>query len=116
MPKCCVVGGCNRSTEGGFSLHTFLKDPARKAKWSSNVGRWPSDWNRPTDHSVICSLHFTKDCFESSVVLSEEMGMSPKKRILMSTAIPTLFPKAPAALITGSMAWAHPSIHFDQRL
>ena len=112
MPKRCVAGWCNRSTEGGFSLHTFPKDPARKVKWSSNVGRWRSDWNGPTDHSVVCSLHFSRDCFESSVVLSEEMGMPLKKCILKSTAIPTLFPKA-ADLKTGSMAWAHSSIHFE---
>ena len=112
MPKRCVAGGCNRSTEGGFSLHTFPKDPTRKVKWSSNVRRWRSDWNGPTDHSVVCSLHFTRDCFESSVVLSEQMGMPPEKRILKSTAIPTLFPKA-ADMKTGSMAWAHPAIHFE---
>ena len=112
MPKHCVAVGCNRSTEGGFSLHTFPKDPARKVKWSSNVERWRSDWNGPTGHSVICSLHFSRDCFESSVVLSEEMGMPPKKCILKKTAIPSLFPKA-ADLKTESMAWAHSSIHFE---
>ena len=82
MPKHCVAGGFNRSTEGGFSLHTFPKDPVRKAKWSSNVGRWRSDWNEPTDHLVVCSLRFTRDCFESSVIVSEEMGIPPKKCIL----------------------------------
>ena len=38
--------------------------------------------------------------------------MPPKKCILKSIAIPTLFPKA-ADLKTGSMAWAHSSIHFE---
>ena len=38
--------------------------------------------------------------------------MPPKKCILKSTAIPTIFPKA-ADLKTGSMAWAHSAVHCE---
>ena len=51
-----------------------------------------------TDDSVLCSLYFTKDSYETSVLLSEEMGLPARK----DSAVPTLFPKA-NAIRTGSM-------------
>ena len=112
MPQRCVAGGCNRSQEGGISLHTFPKDAERCAKWVSNVRKVRLDWDGPNTRLVLCSLHFTRDCFQPSVLLSEELGLPSKKRILKSTAIPTLFPKA-ADIKTGSMSWAAASIHGD---
>ena len=108
MPKCCVAGGCSRGSEGGFSLHAFPKDPVRRTLWSEQVARYRADWTGPTEHSMICSLYFTKECYEIS--LAEDMGLPSKRRQLKETAVPTLFPKA-ADVKSGSMVWAYSSIH-----
>ena len=113
MPKRCIAYGCNRSSEDGYSLHHFPKNSSRRAKWSRNVGFTRINWSGPTDHSVLCSLHFTKDCYEQSCILAEDVGAPPKRRVLKETAIPTLFPKA-QHLSTGSMSWALESIHSQE--
>ena len=112
MPKRCVAGGCSNTTEGGYSLHTFPKDPALRAQWTKEVARYCGGWPGPTEHSVLCSLHFTKDCYEASSLLTEEMALPySQKRRLKSKALPTLFPRASDST-TGSMDWAKASIHF----
>ena len=111
MPQRCVAAGCDRRAEGEFSLHKFPKDAARRAEWSKQVAKTRLDWTAATDYSVLCSLHFTKDSYETSVLLSEEMGLPTKKHKLKDSAVPTLFPK-PNAIKTGSMEWAYGSIHY----
>ena len=100
MPKRCVPGGCSRGTEAGISLHTFPKDPIRRAQWSQQVALQRVDWTGPTDHSVICNLHFNRECFETFSLLTGELGLPSKKRILKPTAIPTLWPKSEDLLNT----------------
>ena len=40
----------------------------------------------PTEHSVLCSVHFTEDCFEKSL---EKYGISQRLK-LKKDAIPTI--------------------------
>ena len=51
-----------------------------------------ADFVEPTEHSVICNIHFSPDCYEKSFMV--EMGLK-KQRPLLSGAIPTI--QSPAA-------------------
>ena len=122
MPQRCVAAGCDRRAEGEFSLHKFHKDADKRAEWSRQVAKTRLDWTGATDYSaaVLCSLPFTKESYETSVLLSEEMGLPARKCKLKDAAVPTLFPK-PNAIRTGSMelgVWLYPlprfwNIHFE---
>ena len=94
MPKRCVAAGYNKGSDGQFSLFTFPKNPERRAQWSREVAKTRSDWTGPSDHSILCSLHFTKDSFEASIALTTELGLPAKWRKLKDSAVPSLFPKA----------------------
>lgn len=111
MPKRCVAAGCDRGSDGEFSLFKFPNNPERQAQWSKEVAKTRVDWTGPSDHSVLCSLHFTKDCFEPSTVLTAELGLPAKRRKLKDSAVPSLFAKA-ADVRAKSMEWAAGSIHY----
>ena len=111
MPKRCVAAGCDGGNAAGLSLHKFPKNPVTRDQWSKEVAKTRSDWTELSEHSRLCSLHFTKDSYETSVLLAQEMGLPSKKRRLKETAIPTLFPKA-TEIRAGSMEWACGSIHY----
>ena len=111
MPKRCVAAGCDGGKGSGLSLHKFPKNPVTRDQWFKEVAKTRSDWTEPSEHSRLCSLHFTKDSYETSVLLAQEMGLPSKKRRLKETAIPTLFPKA-TEIRAGSMEWACGSIHY----
>ena len=48
MPKRCVVAGCDKGSDGQFSLFTFPKNPERRAQWSREVAKTRSDWPKVT--------------------------------------------------------------------
>ncbi|XP_013174455.1 PREDICTED: THAP domain-containing protein 1-like [Papilio xuthus] len=66
---------CTKTDEVTF--HRFPKDKAIKKKWIEATKR--DNW-RPSNFSVICSRHFTEDCYHS---------IKPRRRLL-DNAIPTL--------------------------
>ena len=46
----------------------------------------------PTEHSVVCNIHFSRDCYKKGFVV--EMGLR-KQSPLLSGAVPTIqFPAA----------------------
>ena len=111
MPKSCVVGG---ATEALRKVSAFK--PSRRTLLNKENG--PTMWDNgdqtgldplTTQWSAVCTSPKTA---LSHLLFSEEMGMPPKKRPLMSRAIPTLFPKA-AEVQSEAMAWAYPSIHYE---
>ena len=111
MPKRCVAAGCDKGSDGQFSLFTFPKNPERRLQWSRELAKSRSDWTGPRDHSVLCGLHFTNDSFEVSIALTTELGLPAKRRKLKNSAVPSLFPKA-ADVRAVSMEWATESIHY----
>ena len=80
MPKRCVAAGCDGGNAAGLSLHKFPKNPVTRDQWSKEVAKTQSYWTEPSEHSRLCSLHFTKDSYETSVLLAQEMGLPSKKR------------------------------------
>lgn len=76
----CSAVGCHNSTNDGFILKSFPRDPVRRRLWADQVGR--KDW-KPTNCTRICEVHFEPQMWERT----REDG----KRILKSDAYPTLF-------------------------
>ncbi|XP_042565641.1 uncharacterized protein LOC116223419 isoform X2 [Clupea harengus] len=79
----CSVKGCytqNGPVERslGLTFHRFpFDDPERLSQWIKNTNR--STWS-PHTRSVVCSNHFTEDCFE----------LVGREKLLKSHAVPTL--------------------------
>ena len=54
------------------------------------VQRTRDRWSGPSQHSVLCSSHFTADCFEPDSAIAATMGITKRQR-LKPDAVPTLF-------------------------
>ncbi|KAK1801829.1 hypothetical protein P4O66_022475 [Electrophorus voltai] len=82
MPKSCSAYNCtNRysSKNPEITFHRFpFSKPSVLKQWLDNIGR--GDF-RPRKHMVICSLHFTPECFS---------GVGNRKNLLWN-AVPTVF-------------------------
>ena len=90
--KHCVAAGCSNTYKDGASLFLFPKDPQTYKKWADQVKRTRDKWDRPLDHSVLCSCHFKEHCFEAEVKLAESLGIDSKnKPQLKPDAVPTHF-------------------------
>ena len=93
MPKRCVAAGCNNSVEKeGISVYTFPKDEALKKKWTNQVQRTRTG---PTINSVLCSEHFTEECFEESNIIHQSFGLK-KNRRLKKGAVSSIFKRKAA--------------------
>nr|XP_033777237.1 THAP domain-containing protein 3 isoform X2 [Geotrypetes seraphini] len=83
MPKSCAVPYCTHRYSSKNKQLTFHRFPFSKPdlfkEWVGNVGRLDF---KPKQHTVICSEHFTPDCFSA-------FG---NRKNLMPNAIPTIFP------------------------
>ena len=90
MVNRCVAAGCNNTHKDGISLFRFPKNALLRKKWAEQVRRTRAKWE-PTKYSVLCSAHFTEDCFELSSKLSVSLGLGKRKAGLKADAVPTLF-------------------------
>jgi hypothetical protein len=73
-------------------MHKFPKDTNLRWQWVKFVQVKRADFVEPTEHSVICNIHFSPDCYEKSFMV--EMGLK-KQSPLLSGAVPTI--QSPAA-------------------
>uniref|UniRef100_A0A1X7T9Y5 THAP-type domain-containing protein n=1 Tax=Amphimedon queenslandica TaxID=400682 RepID=A0A1X7T9Y5_AMPQE len=87
MVKRCVAAGCSNTYKDGVSLYTFPKDGEMRQRWAKQVQRTRMDWTGPSDHSVLCSDHFIKECFEVNFLVSSDTRTNKLK----PGAIPTVF-------------------------
>ena len=80
MTKRCLIYGCSNTVDKKNGI--FISEipfwgsntpvPAkRRKKWENFVRRKRAKWT-PTQHSVVCSKHFTKGCFEYGSVAVEK--------------------------------------------
>ncbi|XP_036388723.1 THAP domain-containing protein 3 [Megalops cyprinoides] len=87
MPKSCSAYNCtNRysSKNPDLTFHRFpFSKPSVLKQWLDNIGR--EDF-QPKRHMVICSHHFTSDCFS---------GLGNRKNLLWN-AVPTVFTFPPS--------------------
>ena len=82
-----VAFGCTSSSKDGIGVFRLPKDMKLRSKWIQQVKRTRANWSGPSYHSVLCSLHFTDDCFEASPSC---YGIK-KKAVLKKDAFPTIF-------------------------
>uniref|UniRef100_A0A3Q2QQM8 THAP domain-containing protein 1 n=1 Tax=Fundulus heteroclitus TaxID=8078 RepID=A0A3Q2QQM8_FUNHE len=103
MVKVCVAYGCSNTNKNNVSLHTF-PNPKRPggekilAEWNRQVRRTRANWVGPWkshgtyawNSCVICSDHFTADCFQVKNSVAMEIGFKTKA-LLKPDAVPTIF-------------------------
>ena len=95
----CIAYDCSSVHSIGVSLHKFPKDPRRQ--WVKQVQRTRADWKGPSEYSILCSKHFTPDCFETNSALASQKGLKIRVR-LKSNAIPTVFERSVAHSLQAS--------------
>ena len=61
-------------------MHKFQKDANLKQQWVKFVQVKRADFVEPSEHSVVCSSHFSLDCYEKSYMV--EMGLNKQKQLL----------------------------------
>ena len=105
MPTCAAVGCDNRQGEcndKSVSFHRFpINNQILLKKWVENLDRGQHDnakakvkktW-KPSGKSILCSKHFTQDCFEEDKYVKYGLKPSGKEvRKLKEGAVPTIFP------------------------
>uniref|UniRef100_A0A8C3HPC3 THAP domain-containing protein 1 n=1 Tax=Chrysemys picta bellii TaxID=8478 RepID=A0A8C3HPC3_CHRPI len=89
MPARCVVARCSNTTQDGVSLFKFPRDPHVRSLWDRFVRMKRADWRGGHDRSLICSAHFTDECFDISSVTQKKLEFG-KRLLLTKTAVPTL--------------------------
>ncbi|XP_075555091.1 uncharacterized protein LOC142587753 [Dermacentor variabilis] len=99
MPRSCVVPTCESSfrKDRNLGYHEFPCDAERRQVWLRNIfGEGPggktTKWV-PSDKSLVCSLHFTEQDYRAT----------NKLRLLLPTAVPTVFPAHPSCTTTPSV-------------
>lgn len=68
-------------------MHHFPKKNNLRRKWVKFVQTKRADFTQPSDHSVICSDHFTPESYAKSYM--KEMRMK-QRQTLVPGAVPTL--------------------------
>ena len=83
MPRRCIVAGCDYVGREGCSLYNFPKDATIRKKWIKPVKEQRNNLDSPFLCSLLCSNHFTEDCFIiEGVRFRDELGMSTQLNIL----------------------------------
>lgn len=99
----CVAAGCIFSNKDGVNLHSFPLDrPAILKQWVTFVKVHRKDWEGPTQRSVLCSSHFTPECYPLKYRIMESLGQNIKRKELEKNAIPTVH--ASVSPCTGSVS------------
>ena len=96
MVNRCVAAGCSNTPSDRVSLFRFPKDKVLRNKWEKQVQRTRAKW-KVTEHSYLCSEHFTEDSFEVDSEIASKFGLK-KRRRLKSGAVPTIFHRPPVSL------------------
>ena len=95
MPKRCVAANCSNTIADGVSLFRFPRDVSRRRQWVLQVQRTRAHWDFPAVYNascVLCSDHFEADCFDSASTVKLSVGYDLQhKRVLLDTAVPTIF-------------------------
>ena len=96
MVKRCITAGCSNTNADGVSLFHFPRHLSLRQKWNRQVQRTRADWKDATEYSVLCSKHFTNECFEEDSFIAAQFGMTKRKRLKPDT-VPTIFHRPIAA-------------------
>ncbi|XP_064618983.1 uncharacterized protein LOC135482662 [Lineus longissimus] len=120
MVNRCVLFGCSATADASSALstHSFPKKPAIRRQWVKFVQTTRADFvdPKPTNTSaVVCSKHFTDDCFEVPLSFAQnESGFQKKCRRLKKDAVPTIPSKnLPMKRVSSEMEFNSNSISDD---
>ena len=102
MPGRCAVPGCCKTNRDSVALHRFPKDPVLRQQWTEQVQHPRAEW-KPIKSTVLCSSHFTEDCFEPSFHLAAQFGIKTLRK-LKPNAIPTIFTRKRAEATQDTVA------------
>ena len=102
MVNRCVAAGCSNTQKPGITLHKFPKDPVLRKQWERQVQRTRAHW-KATESSLLCSEHFTPECFEDKAVLASKFGIQYRRKLLPDV-IPTIFKRLSETQAVGSEA------------
>ncbi|KAH9375312.1 hypothetical protein HPB48_009180 [Haemaphysalis longicornis] len=78
------------------SFHKFPRDEAQRNVWVEFVRATGRHYWTPGKSSMLCSLHFTSEAYVCPYAASFDI---PKKRSLVSGAVPTVYPVAARRLL-----------------
>jgi len=92
MVKRSIAMSCSITLQDGVSLHGFPQDPSLWLEWTRQVQRTRANWPGPTENSLLCSDHFTSDCYEEDTAIAKGFG-TEKRVCLKKDAVPTVFPR-----------------------
>ncbi|KAH7941309.1 hypothetical protein HPB49_012074 [Dermacentor silvarum] len=92
----CVLDFCPSKFGDPVSFHKFPRDEAQRNAWIEFVRATGRHFWTPGKSSMLCSLHFSSDAYESKYAVS--FGIA-KKRWLVSGAVPTVYPAAARSLL-----------------
>lgn len=70
-------------------MHLFPTNEVSRNQWLKFVRRHRADF-RPTKTSVLCSVHFTPDCFTRRIDLIDASEDVSKHRHLIKGSVPTI--------------------------
>ena len=89
--SCCAGGpnglSCiNTQHTDRISIHRFPKNSKVRKQWIDFVQRHRSGW-KPTNTSILCSLHFVDSCFTTNHQIASSLGI---KNILTRDTVPTI--------------------------
>ena len=92
--KSCAAGGpnlvsCTNTNAPGVSTHLFPSNEKVREQWVKFVRKYRPDF-LPKKTSVLCSIHFTPDCFTRRLDLTKSEGSSSGHRHLITGSIPTI--------------------------
>ena len=86
MPNRCVAINCSNTASKDVSLHFWPANKAQADAWRRFVATKRSHW-KPSPRSILCSAHFSDDCFENKLRFSMGYGT---RLILRPGAVPTI--------------------------
>ena len=74
----CMTAGCSNTPSSRVSLCKFHSDPTLRRKLEKQVQQMQAQW-KASEHSLLCSDHFTEDCFEVDSVLVSQFGIKKRR-------------------------------------
>ena len=80
---------CSNTAGKGISMLCWPSDPSIARLWTQFV-KQKRQWEGPTQHSALCSNHFTAESFDPHYDHLISMGFG-RVRKLLPTAVPTIW-------------------------
>ena len=78
MVNKCMAAGCSNTQCNCVHLFKCPSDAVLRCKWEKQI-QWTWTRWKATEHSVLCSDHFTENCFEINLALASQFGIHKRR-------------------------------------